>query len=385
MKTNKSLNYILRAMTLAVLSSPFTVLTPAEAIPPGVPRDRCGTLSNPQAGSLCYTVTPGGGKVNAGSSDKDFPSIIIQATEPEYVIAEVILEITSDAGDRNLPSVSQLSSGGQASIVSVARDKLRELKQIRGDLQGKATVLSGPALLEAQAKISALQEEERTYEKTVTATTAAGQDAGKFKVDGASARSRKCGTFNLDTCGSWVEYNVYTVKRYVGNPIAAYNRAFAVAQNAETTINRLIAEKQQAPAPAQTRFAAIANSQTANKFGMSWSATTREEAEFRAIQDCKHNVRQGLQALGVTMDTFEVSNCRVINWVSDAFLALAEDDERFWSTSGGNTDAEAREKALEACRKGSRRPNTCRITFETHTNGKGVGLIPLKGVVLAGS
>jgi hypothetical protein len=241
MRTKKSFRYIWRFMTLAILSSPLAVLSPAKAVPPGVPRDRCGTLSNPDPGNLCYTVTPGGGKVNAGGNPKDFPSIIIQATEPEYVIADVILEITSVAGDRNLPSISQLSPGGKASIVSVAREKLQELKQIRGELQAKATVLSGPALIEAQAKLSALQQQERIYENVVATTTAAGQDAGKFQVSGASARSRDCGWFNADTCGSWVEYNVYAVKRYVGNPIAAYNRAFAIAQDTEKTINRLIA------------------------------------------------------------------------------------------------------------------------------------------------
>ena len=234
-----------RAISFAILSSPLVVLSPADALPPGVPRDRCGTLSNPQVGTLCYTVTPGGGKVNAGGRPKDFPSIIIQATEPEYVIADVIIEFTSSAGDISRPSVSQLSPGGQAAIVSVAREKLRELQQIRGELQAKATVLSGPALIEAQAKLSALQEQERIYENVVTTTTAAGQDAGKFQVSGASARSRRCGWANLDTCGSWVEYNVYAVKRYVGNPIAAYNRAFAVAQDARNTITRLVGQSQQ--------------------------------------------------------------------------------------------------------------------------------------------
>ncbi|MCG6137358.1 MAG: hypothetical protein MET45_22450 [Nostoc sp. LLA-1] len=248
METKKLLIFASRAISLAILSSPLVVLSPADALPPGVPRDRCGTLSNPQVRSLCYTVTPGGGKVNAGGDRKDFPSIIIQSTEPEYVIADVIIEFTSSAGDISRPSVSQLSPGGQAAIVSVAREKLRELQQIRGELQAKATVLSGPALIEAQAKLSALQEQERIYENVVTTTTAAGQDAGKFQVGGASARSRKCGWANLDTCGSWVEYNVYAVKRYVGNPIAAYNRAFAVAQDARNTITRLVEQSQQTPA-----------------------------------------------------------------------------------------------------------------------------------------
>ncbi len=234
MQTKKSFRYLLTTLALAILSSPLSISSLAEALPPGVPGDRCGTISNPKTGTLCYTITTGGGKVNAGGNAKDF-STIIQATEREYVIADVVTELTSDAGDRNLPTVNQLSQGGEASVVSVAREKLRELKQIRDELQAKATALAGPALIEAQAKISALQEEERIYENVVTTTTAAGKDAGKFQVT-ASARSRKCGTFNLDTCGSWVEYNIYVVKRYVGDPIVAYNRAFAVAQDARNTI-----------------------------------------------------------------------------------------------------------------------------------------------------
>lgn len=246
METQKSWICDLRAISLAILSSPLVVLSPANALPSGVPGDRCGTLSNPQVGTLCYTVTPGGGKVNAGGSPKNFPPIIIQATEPEYVIADVIIEFTSSAGDITRPSVSQLSPGGQAAIVSVARENLRNLQRITGELQAKVTVLSSPALIEAQAKLRALQEQEQIYENVVTTTTAAGQDAGKFQVSGAPARSRSCGWLNLDTCGSWVEYNVYAVKRYIGNPIAAYNRAFSVAQDAQNTITRLVAQNQPA-------------------------------------------------------------------------------------------------------------------------------------------
>lgn len=246
-------------MTLAILASPLTALSPAEALPANVPNRPCETLNNPSPGTLCYTVTPGGGKVSAGGSPQEF-STIIQSTEPEYVIAGVAVEVTSAAGDRNGPTVNQISPGGVASIVSVATNKLRELRQIKGELQAKATVLSGPALIEAQAKLTALEEQERTFEEVVTKTTAAGQDAGKFQVTG-SARSRKCGTLNLDTCGSWIQYNIYVVRRYVGNPIAAYNRAFAVAQDAKNTINRLIAS-QPTPTPQPSSSACVSVAST---------------------------------------------------------------------------------------------------------------------------
>jgi Circadian oscillating protein COP23 len=252
MKTKKSFSYPWIIM-IAILSSPLAFLAPAEALPVGVPNLSCGSLSSPSPGTLCYTVTPGGGKVNAGGGPKNFAETIIQATESEYVIADVKIEITSSAGDINLPTVSQISPGGQASVVSVATDKLRELRQIKGELQSKATVLAGPALIEAQTKLSALQEQERNYENVVTTVTAAGQDAGKFKVSGASARSRSCGFANLDMCGSWVEYNVYTVKRYVGDPIAAYNRAFAVAQDAQNTIDKLVAASKPTSRPSESK------------------------------------------------------------------------------------------------------------------------------------
>jgi hypothetical protein len=242
METQKLFKFSWMFMALAVLSSPLTAQSQAEALPAGVPGERCGTLSTATIGTLCYTVTPGGGKVNAGGRPQEF-STIIQATEREFVIADVIVEVTSSAGDRSSPSINNISPGGTVAVVSQATDRLRELRQLRGELQAQVSILAGPALVQAQAKINALLEQEQIYENVVTKTVAAGQDAGKFEVK-ASARSRSCGWANLDTCGSWVEYNIYIVKRYVGDPIAAYNRAFAVAKDAQNTITQLVGENQ---------------------------------------------------------------------------------------------------------------------------------------------
>lgn len=222
----------------------------AYALPQGVPPVRCSEIQAPQVGDLCYSVTPGGGKVSAGKDGKDFPAIIIQATEPEFVIADVQLEITGETGDRTRPSISQISPGGLATVAIEAREKLRELKRLSADLEAKATALAGPALVEAQNKLSALKEQESVYEKVVSSTLAAGQDAGKYSVGGASARSRSCGWMNLDTCGSWIEFNVYAVKRYIGNPIAAYNKAQSVALDAQVLINRLSNRSGPPPGPA---------------------------------------------------------------------------------------------------------------------------------------
>ena len=336
------------------MSSPLVVLSPADALPSGVPRDRCGTLSNPQPNTLCYTVTPGGGKVNAGGGAKTFPAIIIQATEPEYVIADVIIEITSDAGDRDLPSVNQLSPEGEASIVSVAKDKLRELRQIRSELQAKATVLSGPALIEAQAKLSTLQEEERIYEKVVTTTTAAGQDAGKFQVSNASARSRKCGFANLDTCGSWGEYNVYAVKRYVGNPIAAYNRPFAVAQDAQNTITRLVESSQETINPPEgLLFGAIGIGQVGNKryYGWSSNSSSLENATNLALSSCGQ------------------TNCEAYGG-SNGFTSIAVSDDFFWGIGTSNSANGSRDNASKFCRQSSGVPDTCQVVLVIdHKNG----------------
>jgi len=241
--TKKLLNYASRMMTLAILLSPFAVLSPAEAQPEGVPKERCGTLSNPTPGTLCYMVTPGGGKVNAHGDPRNFPTVI-QPSEHEYVVADIVIEVTSAAGDISYPTVNQLSIGSTLNVVRQAQENLRELKSLKADLEQKASVLYGPASIEAQAKLSALQEQERNYEYVVTTTMAAGKDAAKFEIN-ASARSRCCGWGCFDTCGSWVHYNIYVVKRYVGDPIAAYNKPREVAQDAQRTIFNLVEQSKQ--------------------------------------------------------------------------------------------------------------------------------------------
>jgi len=235
------------AIALLALSTSLLFASTVEAAPK---QPRCGDLKNPKPGAMCYTVRSGGGKVAAGGSPQKFPGFIVQATEPEYVIADAYIEITSAAGDRTHPTISELSAGGEARIIREARQKHRDFNQKSAEIQAKAQTLSGPALVEAKAKIRALQEEERSYESYLKSVIAAGQDAGKYSISDAEARPRKCGWGNLDKCGSWVEYNVYVIKRYVGDPIAAYNRAFAVAQDAQQTIDRLVAQNQSPPVPA---------------------------------------------------------------------------------------------------------------------------------------
>lgn len=270
---------------LVILSSQLVFISSALALPAGVPNQLCGTLSNPTPGTLCYTVTQGGGKANSGSHRLDFVTTI-QATEPEYVIADVVTEVTSKTNSAIPPTINQLSPGGTASVVSVANDKLRELKQIRAELEGKVNSLAGPALIEAQMKLSALMEQERTYEQTVTTTTEAGKDAGKFQVI-ASAIPTSCGIMNINSCGSWVNYDIYVVKRYVGNPIVAYNKAYAVAADARSTIDRLVAanETQKQTEQQEAALALKAQNDAKQKLLQDKAEKKRAEAEKPLAED----------------------------------------------------------------------------------------------------
>lgn len=231
---------------LLVLASGWLIeVPPVMAQPAGVPQSRCGTVSNPQPGMLCYSQQSGGGKVNAGGSPQNWTQII-QATEPEYVIADVVTVVTSAAGDRSGPTVNMLSRGGQASVVTVASEKLSEVKRLSADLKAKATALVGTSKIQAEQQIAYLDESIRSFENSVNASVVAGRDSGKYQVS-SSARSRKCGWGNLDTCGSWVNYDIYIVKRYVGNPIAAYNRTNNVLMSVTSSINQLAAQPQPQP------------------------------------------------------------------------------------------------------------------------------------------
>ena len=145
------------------------VASKVEALPDGVPGKLCGTLSNPSPGDLCYTITPGGGKASAGGGTREF-STIIQATEPEYVIADVVIEVLDGTGDRSTPTKQQISPGGTASQVSVATNKLRELKQIKMEVQAKAEEIAKAEAAKAEAaKAKAEAERNATIQKGIGA------------------------------------------------------------------------------------------------------------------------------------------------------------------------------------------------------------------------
>ena len=217
----------------------------SHAAPPALPQ--CSSLGTPSIGSQCYESTPVGVRVRPGDGEAPFKNIF-QSTQPEYVLVDVLIDNIEVNGSYGPPTKSMLSPGGQSMIVRASTDRLNQIKQLRAELEGKASVLAGPALIEARNKIDALIREERTYETVVQSITSAGQDAGKYEVSGW-AKPHKCGWMNLDTCGSWSRATVYVVKRYVGNDTEAYNRANRAAIDARSTIDRLIAAPPPGPGP----------------------------------------------------------------------------------------------------------------------------------------
>lgn len=212
----------------------------ANAAPPPLPR--CYELANPAPGTRCYEETDVGVRVKPDGGKKSFKNIF-QATQPEYVLLDVIIDKVKTNGNFRKPTKNMLSRDGQSAIVGTVTERLRKIRQVRGELEAKAATLTGPSLSEARGKLDALWREEKTYESVTQEITAAGQDSGKYEVVGW-AEPHKCGALNLDTCGSWSLAKVYIIKRYVGSDTEAYARAANALNGASTTIQRLSASSQ---------------------------------------------------------------------------------------------------------------------------------------------
>lgn len=88
-----------------------------------------------------------------------------------------------------------------------------------------------------------------------------------------------------------------------------------------------------APAASYTTYAAYAISDSTRRWGVSWNATSRAEAESAAIGYC------------------ESSDCRSVVWFSDSCGALAMSGDGAWAASNwAANENEARERALSSCR-----------------------------------
>ncbi|WP_036489432.1 hypothetical protein [Myxosarcina sp. GI1] len=202
---------------------------PSKAIPSGIPNQQCSTISNPRPGDLCYVVHENqGGKANANDSPKG-GEIIIQPQAGYYVVVEARSEVTSQAGNGAL-SKRVLSIGGGTESVNGYKSQLEELDKLVYDYEKKINANLDLISLDAKSKLNYLKEKREQYEEYYVTAVSAGKDAPKIQFSW-SASSRKCGWGGLDTCGSWLNFRVYEVRRYLGNPIAEYNRLVAPAIN----------------------------------------------------------------------------------------------------------------------------------------------------------
>lgn len=325
----------------------------------------------PSPGQVCYTEHPYSARQKDEGGTKDW-SFIVERWAPNYIIVDYeVLRPDSRFGSASLPTGSIVSGTGNASIIQESTRQIETLGETKSQLKGKVQGCYPPVCGQLQGQIERIDREIERLSSTQRTAIEAG---GNEKITFTHKTSVSCRKYlGVRTCkeGASIEGKVRVNQRYLGDPnslrqasLSLVEQSRALLQQASTPVPNPAAEPVRPPS--QTKFAAIARSEQTRKFGMSWAFTTREAAESRAIQECI------------------ASDCQVITWANNAFLAIAEADDGAWGATWGNTDGEAKQKALELCRQSAANPNTCRITFITHTNGQGVGLVPLKGVFLAG-
>ena len=224
----KAMRYAFQSPLIA-----FTILlgtaTSGEARPPGVPSQHCSEISRPRPGTLCYVVHDDlGGKATAGGSPAG-GNFIIQPQAGNYVVDSTAIEVTSQAGN-GTHSKQVLSIGASVNSINGYQSKLQELDRVINELEGRVAGACGGALCEAKNRLTYLKERRAEYATFYQTAVSAGRDAPKTQYTW-SASSRKCGWANLDTCGSWFNFRVYEVRRYVGDPIAEYNALIVPAIN----------------------------------------------------------------------------------------------------------------------------------------------------------
>ncbi|MGB3638528.1 MAG: hypothetical protein WBA39_13275 [Rivularia sp. (in: cyanobacteria)] len=215
------MNRIAKFLLIAIVML-FVFPKSSLAIPSGIPSQQCSTISTPRPGDLCYVVHENqGGKAYAGGSPRG-GELVIQPTAGYYATVEARSEITSQAGDSNI-SKRILSKGASLESKNGYEEKLEELDKTINELEVKIAGTVGLAAIELKNKLTQLKEVRRELNQSYQTAISAGKDAIKVQFSW-SASPRKCGWANLDKCGSWVRFRVYQVKRYLGDPIAEYNR-----------------------------------------------------------------------------------------------------------------------------------------------------------------
>jgi hypothetical protein len=96
------------------------------------------------------------------------------------------------------------------------------------------------------------------------------------------------------------------------------------------------------------RYAAFAFSNQAKEYAFAYGMPNQSEVEKNALQSCRN--------LGV-------SDCKILAWFSNAFGAIARADDRTTGWAYSNSRGEAEQAALQNCRRGSTKPDTCKVIF----------------------
>jgi hypothetical protein len=197
---------------------------PVFSRPQGVPPQACSEISNLRPGTLCYVLHDSlGGKANAhGSPIRG--DLTLQAQSGFYVVDSTLIEETSRAGNGTV-SKRVLAIGATVDISEGYARKLEEINRIVNELDARISGNFGPLAVEARNKLTVLRQKRDEYNSFSSIAISAGRNAPTTSFSW-SASSRSCGTFGVDTCGSWVEFRVYEVRRYLGDPVAEYNRIF---------------------------------------------------------------------------------------------------------------------------------------------------------------
>jgi Domain of unknown function (DUF4189) len=313
------MNKISKILYLAVFLSPLFAISSVEALPPGVPTQMCTTIARPTVGTLCYKKVQGGVKANAGDKNrKDYRSVA-QPLDGQHVLVDTIIEIKSQAGTSAKPEVHEVAAGGSVTIANESGSKLRELQQVRSSMEAKVAAMIGVAKVQAQQKLDVLLEEERNYSTLVSTVISTSAKATSSTVT-AWAERRKCGTLLLDWCGSWVEFDIYRVYRYIGDPIAEYNRPWAIALDTQKYINNI-------PAPTP-KWAIVAKSNSTNNIGYSFQLEDQQQSRDRAVSTCS------------------APDCVLVTEIKDGYVAVGNDAGVAW----GYSAQEAKDKVVAQCR-----------------------------------
>lgn len=221
----------------------------SEAKPPGVPNQRCSQLNQPKPGTMCYAVHTGLGVYAEARGRPEHGHITIQPIRDDYAITEIIYEEVARHGNGQVKH-NIVARGATVSSITGYEHKLTEVDRLINEFEGQIKGLSGTVLFEAKNKLQYLKERRDKYREYYRNTVIASEKVPTYHYEW-SARPRKCGLGNLDNCGSRINFNLYEVRRYLGDPIREYERNL---KPAITQVQATIAKGTQQPPLIQNNY-----------------------------------------------------------------------------------------------------------------------------------